>query len=390
MTALERAREVYDDPSGYVRHKKNEGARLIGYFADSLPLEYIDAAGGIAHRIRGYPAPDPMTLDKYLDALLSKAFWQVRQSNVEFINHSFGRIIEGAYSDLDAIIIPNTRKPLLNLYGQFLAAEDDDPSLDLPKRLILDRAATGSDSAVEFNRRAVEQINADIEVLSGAEISDEKLCEAAALRNANRLKLKELNQRRRAGHMSGSDFLVMVGCYMFMSMPDFSELAGEVLEEPPGSAGQGAKVFLGGSPADHPMIYELIEAEGAQIVGEGHSWGERTSLLNLDIDADIHAQLADRWTLSPASEFRLPFSASLTSTVDMAKASGADCVILNVHCGDEMQTWETPGQIEALKAAGIPVLHLSEQPHIPVDVPPISAAIRTFLSQVRASEGLVS
>lgn len=392
IDALAALRRVYAQPTAYAAERKAHGVRVVGYFCDSLPIELIEAAGALPLRITGYPAPAPEVLEAKLFALLPKGFWQVRQSGLEFLNHSFGRLVDGTYSMLDALVIPNTRKPLLNMYGQLRAAQAAFPELRLPHLFVLDRAASRVDSARAFNEASVTKFRRDLETWLGVQLDDAKIRDAVETRNATAAHLRTLLAWRRTKPpgISGSDVLSVIGSAMFMGSRDYAELIARIVDAGPQPGSEGVRVFIGGSPPDNDRLYRLVESFGATIVGEDHCWGERYADFGPDVDeADVMGSLARRWDCSAACGFRLPFQATLDNIVRRAQAAHADAVILNVFRHDESQIWDTPGQVAALQAAGFPVLHLAEQPHV---LPPsaalteqIAAFLRSVPARARAS-----
>ncbi len=396
IDALAALRSVYSQPTAYAAARKAKGFGIVGYFCDSLPIELIEAAGLLPHRITGYPAPSPLVLEQKLFALLPKGFWQVRQSSLEFLNHSFGRIVDGTYSMLDALVIPNTRKPLLNMYGQLRAAQAAFPDLRLPHLIVLDRAATRVDSAKAFNRESVVKFRADLEGWLSCPIADAAIGKAIRARRETASALREVLSWRHTTplRISGTDILSVMGAAMFMSNEDYGPLVKRLIDESrqasPPRRQAGTRVFVGGSPPDNPRLYELVESLGATIVGEDHCWGERYVDFSDDADGDPMALLARRWDCSAACGFRLPYSATTQNIVTRAKAANAHAVILNVFRHDEIQIWDTPGQVNALRAAGLPVLHLAQQPHALEPTDALRNQISDFLDSVRAHAAVAS
>lgn len=384
---LETLRRVYSQPTAYAAERKAEGVRVVGYFCDSLPIELIQAAGLLPLRITGYPAPAPEVLESKLFALLPKGFWQVRQSSLEFLNHSFGRLVDGSYSMLNALVIPNTRKPLLNMYGQLRAAQASLPDLKLPHLFVLDRAATRVDSARAFNRESVAKFRGELEAWLGVSIPEKAIRAALEVRQATSQRLRTVLSWRRTkpAGIAGTDVLSLIGSAMFMGSEDYGALIREVVSEGPKPQPPGVRVFIGGSPPDNDQLYRLVESLGATVVGEDHCWGERYADFEIDTGQDAMASLAQRWDCSAACGFRLPYEATLANVIRRAQASNADAVILNVFRNDEMQVWDTPGQIAALEAAGFPVLTLADQPHVLGRREALLERVDTFLRSVRAS-----
>jgi benzoyl-CoA reductase/2-hydroxyglutaryl-CoA dehydratase subunit BcrC/BadD/HgdB len=389
IDALDALRGVYSQPTAYAAACKAQGTRVVGYFCDSLPIELIEAAGLLPHRITGYPAPSREVLDNMLFAHLPKGFWQVRQSSLEFLNHSFGRLVDGTYSMLNALVIPNTRKPLLNMYGQLRAAKAAFPDLHLPHLFVLDRAATRAESARAFNRDSILKFRADLEAWLARPIEDTAIRDAVARRREIAKDLRELVSWRRLAQpgISGTDMLSVIGAAMFMKSADYGGLVRALVAHGPRHSANEAttRIFMGGSPPDNAQLYQMVESLGATIVGEDHCWGERYVDFTDDVETNSMSLLARRWDCSAACGFRLPFKTTTENVVRRAQEAKAHAVILNVFRHDETQSWDTPGQVAALRGAGVPVLHLSEQPHVLHDRAALNEQIQHFLRTVRTS-----
>ncbi len=386
MEVLEELRGAYARRTEQAVRAHAAGQRVIGYFWDSLPVELIEAAGAFPLRVTGYPAPASQVLDEKLYALLPKGFWQVRQSSLDFLNNSFGRLVDGTYAMLDALVVPNVRKPLLNIATQLRVAGQYFPDLKLPRQFLLDRANAPTESAHAYNRAAVHEVRADLEAWLGESIADEAIRAAVKRRRDNAALLRTIIGWRRADRpgISGSDMLAVIGAGGFMSASEYGALLAKLVAAGPAEQRTGPRVFIGGSPPDNDQLYRLIERLGATVVGEDHCWGERCVDFHDDADnADPMALLARRWDHPNATGFRLPVGAVTADIVARAKACRADVAILNVFAGDEMQIWDTPAQAEALAAAGIPALRLMEQPHILADTAALERTIGEFLATAR-------
>lgn len=382
MEVLDTLRSVYAQSTAYAARRKADGQRIVGYFGDAVPVELIAATGALPLRITGFPAPSPDVLDDRLYALLPKGFWQVRQSSLEFLNHSFGRLVDGSYAMLDALVIPNTRKTLLNVATQLRAAAAADPALQMPHLIIIDRAATNVPSAHAYNHESVRQFRRDLEEWNGAALSDDAIQAAIERRQDNAKAMRAILDWRRhhPPGISGCDALAILGSAMMMEAAEHGAFIRHLLESGPSSRAPGLRVFVGGSPPDNDTLYRSIEAFGATVVGEDHDFGERwVDDAGDAVAADAMTFLADRW--DAATGF-VPVDRMGASLVDRVRASRADIVILNVYRNDETQIWDTPSQLQALEAAGIPVLHLAGQPHIISDFEGLRARIAEALSAV--------
>jgi len=374
---------AYSDPVAGARAWRSAGGRCVGYFCDNTPVELIAAAGFLPVRVTGDPDYDRAVEAEYILPYIPKLFASVRQAGLEFVGAMCVRLLSGVYDDLDFLVIPASRKPILNLYPQLLAAKAAFPDLRLPETHILDHAHAPFESARQFNRRSLLALKAKLEAWAGRPIGEAALDAAIRAGNEGRRLIRALNARRNSDPptLSGAAFLAIVGSGMTMDRAAHNDRLRAFLAEPPGPPRPGLRVFLGGSPTDNPRLYEAIESHGATVVGEDHCWGERCADLPIDGAAGGTEGVIGRWLTAPPCGLRFPIEASPANCVARAKVARADCAILSVYSGDELQVWDTPQEVDALRAAGFPTLHLKDQPYR-LDRAAVGAEIGRFLRGV--------
>ena len=73
-----------------------------------------------------------------------------------------------------------------------------------------------------------------------------------------------------------------------------------------------------------------------------------------------------------------PLSRRIDCCLKSAMEVKAQGVVFNVFRFDEMQAWETPDEIKALKEKGIPSLYLKDQPYVITDPESIKEMITEF------------
>jgi benzoyl-CoA reductase/2-hydroxyglutaryl-CoA dehydratase subunit BcrC/BadD/HgdB len=147
----------------------------------------------------------------------------------------------------------------------------------------------------------------------------------------------------------------------------------------------GPRVFVGGSPHDHPAVYEIIESCGATVVGEDHCWGNRTAFWDHRTDLSPLQRLAWRFHEQPACSIQFPMSDTVDLCVRRAALAQPDAAIFFGLEHETAQVWETPDEIRGLAEHGIPSLHLSEQPYRLTDREGLRARIEAFLGPIRTA-----
>src|SRR5262249_29903973 len=189
--------------------------------------------------------------------------------------------------------------------------------------------------------------------------------EAIAARNEQRALLGQVSALRSADppRLSGVDSLHVVGASMTMPLREHAALLRALLAgaDQLGPC-EGVRVFVGGSPHDHPACYEAVEACGATVVAEDHCWGNRAADLPVRTDLEPLQALANRFHQQPACSIRFPLSSTVDACVRRAALARAQAAIFFDLEHETAQVWETPAEIRALDERGIPSLHLREQP----------------------------
>jgi benzoyl-CoA reductase/2-hydroxyglutaryl-CoA dehydratase subunit BcrC/BadD/HgdB len=201
--------------------------------------------------------------------------------------------------------------------------------------------------------------------LTGSPLAPTAIAEASEQVQRARDLLARLTVARlaRPARLTGTVALHAYAAFTVLPPDEFAELAAELLaqvEQMPERT--GPRLFVGGSPFDHDRFYRLVERSGATIVAEDHCWGARTcDRVALAHGADPLERIAERYHLMPACSIRFPLASSRAATVTRALAADADGAIFVTFERDAVQAWETPGEVEQLRASGMKVLQLSDQ-----------------------------
>jgi benzoyl-CoA reductase/2-hydroxyglutaryl-CoA dehydratase subunit BcrC/BadD/HgdB len=384
MNAIDRLRRCYVERGQAARAWKSGGGRIVGYFEDNVPEELILAAGLLPYRLSGKPDVPPDSLKKYLFPMWKKHSLAERQVKLGFINSMLDLIFRGEFDFIDYLVIPYSRKSILAIWQQLHDAKAAYPALKLPETWILDRAMTPSFDSSLFNQQRVFAFRAQLEKWSGAPISDESLARAIRLTNGQRAAIASLNALRVEGRIAGAEALALTSAGKFMPVTDhtalLNESLGEIARRP---IRCGPRVFLAGSPQDNDQLYGVIESGGATVVAENHYWGAPAAYYPVFTDMEPITAVAHMYHSKPSSVV-YPLQRAIDEVVERAVAARADAVIFSVYDNDNHEIWSVPATIDALKAAGIPSLYLSQQPYLLRDVSAQKAAIEDMFGRLGA------
>jgi benzoyl-CoA reductase/2-hydroxyglutaryl-CoA dehydratase subunit BcrC/BadD/HgdB len=364
MRANDRLRECYAARGQAARAWKSGGGRIVGYFEDNVPEELIIAAGFLPYRLSGKPQVAPDTLKKYLFPMWKKHSLAERQVKLGFINSMIDLIFRGEFDFVDYLVIPYSRKSILAIWQQLHDAKRVYPELKLPPTWILDRAMTPSFDSSIFNQQRIFAFREQLEQWSGVAIKDEELARAIRLVNGQRTAVAALNGLRVEGKVSGAEALALTSAGKFMPVTDHTALLNEANAEIAGRAIRtGPRIFLAGSPQDNDQLYAVIEGAGGTVVAENHYWGAPAAYYPVATDMEPIIAIAHMYHAKPSSVV-YPLQRAIDEIVERAVAARADAVIFSVYDNDNHEIWSVPLTIDALNAAGIPSLYLSQQPYL--------------------------
>jgi benzoyl-CoA reductase/2-hydroxyglutaryl-CoA dehydratase subunit BcrC/BadD/HgdB len=386
-SALERLCTHYRQPDLAARAWKARGGTVVGYLCDNVPEELILAAGFFPLRVRGDPCGGVEAVRRYVDGLFQPT------GRVKFAESMLNRLLDGTYSLLDYLIVPHNRDAIQMIYQELTRAAAAFPELRLPELYFLDKSWLPFYASEVFNRDRLLDLLRKLEQWAGRSITDDDLRAAIEIVNEHRALLTDVAALRAAepSRLSGVEALQIIGSAAFVSKSEYCALLRGFLAEvdllPPRNE---PRVFVGGSPLDHPQLYELIESCGATVVGEDHCWGNRASELPVRTDlAPLHA-LASRFHQKSACSISYPLERTVQACLERAVNARSEAAIFFVLRDEVAHVWETPDQMQALAAQGIPALHLTEQSYWIEDVAGVRAQISRFLEPLRSSTRRVS
>jgi benzoyl-CoA reductase/2-hydroxyglutaryl-CoA dehydratase subunit BcrC/BadD/HgdB len=383
VTALEELGELYQHRDRAARSWRARGGRVVGYLCDNVPQELILAAGFLPYRLSGDPHQGHAAVERWVQPFAAP--FSAGTRGLDFIDSMLDMVLAGRYDFLDYLIVPHTRKAIQAMYRELVLATQQQAELTLPELWYLDRAYTPFYAAEVFNREQLLAFKGQLETWSGQSISPEALSAAVAMVDDNRRLARQVLSWRTADspRLSGVEALAVLGPSHWMPPGEHSALLRRLLDEPPPPRPVLPRLFMGGSPLDHPQVYELIESCGATIVDEDHCWGSRCADARVDSTLEPFETLAKRYHCTSACSIEFPLDAVIQGTVARAARAGVDGAIFFVYGGDGVHVWDTPDELLAMQRQGIPTLHLSRQPYWIADSDAFRQQVQPFISSLR-------
>lgn len=356
MSPLEQLRAAAADPEAAARAHKAEGGRVIAFLCDNVPIELIVASGFFPLRIRGRPAVRTGKAERVVDRLYPPDVTQ----RPEFVASMLDLILDGGADMADALIVPHNRNAVQAMHRELRDAAKAE-GLALPETWYLDKAWAPGGPSKSYDEAAIHGLVARLEGLAGRAMEQSALLKAVKTVNAARNLVGRAGALRGMG-LSGSDFHAIASAFWALPAAHFIELTEAALTEVE-STGSAPRIYLGGSPQDHAGLYDIVAQVGATIVTEDHCWGVRVADGVLPGEIPPLDAIVARFHTYPACSIRFPLQRTIDANLERARRAQVDGAIFAVAARDAVQAWETPEQIAAFKAAGIPTLHLRNQPY---------------------------
>lgn len=372
---------IYANRTETARAWKRGGGTVVGYFCDNVPVELILAAGCLPFRISGRPDIDLAIVEDRIDARYPPDL----TGRPAFVSAILAQILSGDLSFVDYLIVPHNRHAIQAIYRSLQEAAAEYPGLSLPTLYYLDKAWSPFSEADGFNHDAVVGLREALGTWTGKTLTDAAISAAIAAVAETRAVLRRISAARvrRPSRLVGTTALHAYAAAALLPPEAFLPLADALIEQADRSPERsGLRLFVGGSPLDHDRLYAIIEELGATVVAEDHCWGAR-----LGDDYALPAgspieQLSARFHQAPACSIRWSFEATIEASVERAVAADVDAAIFYVMSGDAAQGWETPDEVAALGARGIPTLHLPEQSYDCEPADALKERIGAFLAEV--------
>ncbi|MBU4317024.1 MAG: 2-hydroxyacyl-CoA dehydratase family protein [Proteobacteria bacterium] len=378
MTVFDEFQKYYRQKDLSARQWKESGGKVVGYFCDNVPEEFISAAGFFPLRLSGDPNGDTAKVGNYSEE--GNVF-----SREGFVASMLHMLQNGRYDYLDYLIIPHARDSVHRLYPTLSRRKETHPDMNLPELFYLDNLHTSFYTAGVYNNKRWLQLKTQLEEWSGKPMENDKLAQAIGISNESKSLLKKLAALRASDppRVSGVDALTIIGTSMFMPKEEHNSLLKKYLadaEQLP--AKSGVRLFVEGSPLDHLQLYNIIESCGATVVAEDNCWGNRYSDVSINPSLDPTEAIMERYNNKSPCTRMYPLKWRVEYCLESALAAKARGVIFNVFLFDEMQAWETPDEIKVLKENGIPSLYLKDQPYRIAEPEALKQRIAEFIQSI--------
>ncbi len=363
---------------------KKDGKKVVGYYCCFPPLELFTAAGVVPFRILGNMS-EPITLaDAYLETIMCP-----------FVRSSFDLALKKKYDFFDGFVCPHscdTVERMYNIWNYYLKPGYSH-FINLPHRI--------DDASLGFFEAELTLFKKSLEGFIGREITDDDLKNAIELHNENRALMRQIYDLRKGDppKISGGETLRAVINGLSMPVEESSKLFRQVIEEAKnrsdGPAKTAARVLVYGSEVDDPILVNLVEENGANVVADDMCLGTRIYGKDIDNSTSPMNAIANHYLydiMCPRTYRRLeeePYEEELDLRFkhikDYIKDFNVNSVILYITRFCDTHELDVPDLRDYLEEEGLPALHI-EYDYSAGAMGQVKTRVGAFLEMIEAEK----
>ncbi len=357
MQLVKKFIQIADNPYAYAEKIKNDGrGPVIGYFCSYAPEEIICAAGAVPFRLFGTRGDISLA-----DGHLQSYCCSLARGGLE-------DALNGSLSFLDGTVFPHTCDSIQRLSDiwRLNAGFSFHADIVLPVKLDASSARTYMEAVLrDFRDELASALNTPI--------TDDDLAGAVAVVNQIRKHLGELyTARSRApGLISAGDLYKVTKAAMVMERKEAAEeltaLTAALLPgEKPSAGDRRKRIILSGGICNHPDIYSLMEAAGAEVVWDDLCTGTRYVEGMINETGDPISAITERYMermVCPAKHS--DNTARGRNLVELVRDHNADGVVFLFLKFCDPHAFDYPYLKHFLDEAGIPNMVLEMEERLP-------------------------
>jgi benzoyl-CoA reductase/2-hydroxyglutaryl-CoA dehydratase subunit BcrC/BadD/HgdB len=377
--ALEILRRACDDRLASAEARAAGGARVVGHFLNSVPIEIILAAGFEPVRLVGTPDMRSARADLYLEEYFDGE-----------VRALFDGLLDGRFAFLDLLAIPRSSEVYLQLHYFLLEMRRWEPSAALPPLYLVDLLQTPHWTTFQYDLGRLRAFADRLREAGGRPVHGDAL--AAAIRATNDVRRLLLQARAlwqgTPRRIDGVDALKVIAAASVLAPERAAQALAALIADPPAPLPAArARLMLKGSPQSDGRFTALVEHCGGAVVAHDHVAGDTIYDTLVPETGDPWEALARHHQSAVPGPRAYPQSAQDARFIALAEAAAVDAVIFFHDEWDDTLGWEYPDQKKLLDGRGIPSLFLKRQPYFDPPVEHQRAAVSAFIASL-AERGL--
>ncbi len=370
---IDRFRKVLDRPcDDLVRTHKESGGKVCGYWCGYVPEELILAAGMLPIRIRGVGSEDSSSGDSWISSRLCT-----------FTRWALSAALDGHYDFLDGLVGINSCDQVRRASQVWM----DGSPMPFSHFVPVPRA-TREVNYEAFHEEIID-LKKHLEEFVGKSITDDALREAIAVTNEKRDLLNRIANLRKpgvSGHVDGSEMLTISVASTQIPTSDFLELGRQFLTEREESEAPEstvrAKLIVCGGEFDEPDYIEVLEGQGAQIVGEFVCFGARAYKEMVDTRGDPLENISRRYFYHvPCVRMGEKFHDRFEILKEMIREFDAEGLVFQRLKFCQLWGSENHNMLDFCRKEGIPMLSLEREYGV-ISTGQIKTRVQAFLEKI--------
>ena len=337
--------EVYENRLAAIEKLKVLGKPLLGKVGCDVPDELVLAAGLQPVQIWSDETCSTAPADQYLEYAFDP-----------MVRRQFSLLVDStAKSFCDHVVISNSTDAFIRMFFYLREIKRVEPDNKIPELHFIDWLFTRRPHYRDRSLFVLDLFKKELEAICGHELTDDAIREAAALCEENRAAMRELQQLRLSGKVSGCAMLVAVGAGYYLEKAAHTALIRQLCKDAESwPTLTGPAVFYTGSAQESLWLYSRLEAEDLRVVSEDSDWGARSFDGCVSADKPAMEAVADRYLLRQFSSKKAFVSERVSALLEQVESCKADAVLFYTNVYEEPASWDYPSQKQALDEKGIP------------------------------------
>lgn len=342
---------AYADRLQAARAAAGQGVPVIGVVGNTVPVELVAAAGALPVQVTGH-AGATAAADEWFEAFYDPDVRAICE-----------QALRGELAFLRALVIPRSTEPYHKLYLSLRELVRLGRAPQLPPLLLYDLPHTQGESLRGYGIARTQALAAELAVVTGQRIDDERLRAAIQSGNAVRRAQQALQRMRQVRPCAWRGELAQVlnGAARFMAPDRYAELLPAALQtQSAHPAPTGPRLLVKGVPLDHADLHRQVDDAGAVIVAEDDPWGTRSAWPLVAEEGDPMAALVQHYQAEVPCPRIHPREAREAWFVRALDEIHIDAVLFYLPAPDDVHGWDFPRHRALLERRGIAYLVLRE------------------------------
>ncbi len=322
---------AYRDRLAPARAAHASGAGVVGLVGNSVPPEFVVAAGRVPVLIAAQRGQSTPTADLYMDQVIAPETKSL-----------FEDAVQGTYSFVDLLVLS---RPYAQLYYYLKEVYRMGRGPKIPPLHMYDLMHSQRQAVRTYNWGRTLALVEKLERLAGQEITETRLWEAIAATNRSRAVQRRLLELRWAGALSGVDALQALGAGYFLEPNAYADALEAFLAEVqprPELLARPRILVISSEPLSHLGLHAALEDVGALVVAEDDWWGSRAPGEDVPLAGSAREAVFRKYWLDVATAGVYPADAREAWLRGNAIRDDVDGVIFYLPPSDHQLGWDYP------------------------------------------------